>query len=641
MLALGSLPLAINVFAVNKYYVNANYQARVQASIQQAWVDASTRQSLQSMVATGSAFWIDTISRIKDPGHGVTLETLFRDAAAQPVPPLVVAILYDLPNRDCHASASNGELCCQFNSDGTCVYEASDPTCSDGLARYQHHYVDPFAAVLEKYSSVPVAVVIEPDSLPNLATNMEDPRCGNAATQTAYIQGITYAIDTLHRRAPRAALYLDAGHGGWLGWPDKADDFLRSVGRLGPSAAHLRGFATNVANYQSLGSPCPAPAFFDEGWPQLGQQYCAQHSGEACCRDPCSLLTQYNSANNEHNYVQLLAARARRSQLNGLLPSPRFIIDTGRNGRDNMRQDCANWCNIRGAAVGRAPTAQTALPDLIDAYYWLKTPGESDGCTQTLPNGEQCARYDGSCGSVDSIGSRMGEPRAPEAGAWFASQLAELSCRASDNSGTNGTVISTLHGADERCPEVVQKATVVAEEEAALAPPEPVAPRYDWQQSTASDGTGRVGMNAARPVVSLTPAGITTTDRHDEQTESCACHCEGWGTGLLLVVVVSFAVWFVYPRCEPRIRRQVGEERYTAAWGAAWAVACIAAARLRAGAETVAGLVMRARTPGASVFSADAGHRHVATSQPINQVDEQMEMPTATDHERDEFDVIE
>ena len=245
MLALSSLPGAsANIFATNQYYVNANYQARVQASIQQAWVDDSTRQSLQSMIASGSAFWIDTISRIKDPDHGVTLETMFRDAAAQPTPPLVVAILYNLPNRDCHASASNGELCCQFNADGTCVYEAADPTCADGLARYQRHYVDPFAAVLEKYSSVPVAVVIEPDSLPNLATNMEDPRCGNSATQTAYVQGITYAIDTLHRRAPRAALYLDAGHGGWLGWPDKADDFLRSVDRLGPSAGHLRGFAT-------------------------------------------------------------------------------------------------------------------------------------------------------------------------------------------------------------------------------------------------------------------------------------------------------------------------------------------------------------------------------------------------------------
>lgn len=54
----------------------------------------------------------------------------------------------------------------------------------------------------------------------------------------------------------------------------------------------------------------------------------------------------------------------------------------------------------------------------IDAYYWLKTPGESDGCTQQLPSGGQCARFDSFCGSTDSIGSRTGEPRAPVAGNW-------------------------------------------------------------------------------------------------------------------------------------------------------------------------------------------------------------------------------
>ena len=84
---------------------------------------------------------------------------------------------------------------------------------------------------------------------------------------------------------------------------------------------------------------------------------------EACCRDPCALFTKFNSANSEHNFVQLLAARVRVSPLHALLPDPRFVIDTGRNGRDdNLRSDCANWCNIRGAAVGHAPTAQTLLP---------------------------------------------------------------------------------------------------------------------------------------------------------------------------------------------------------------------------------------------------------------------------------------
>jgi cellulose 1,4-beta-cellobiosidase len=79
--------------------------------------------------------------------------------------------------------------------------------------------------------------------------------------------------------------------------------------------------------------------------------------------------------------------------------SPKNVIDTGRNGVDNMRQDCANWCNIRGAGVGHRPTTRTHDENMIDAYLWLKTPGESDGCTSELPNGNQCARYDSFCGS--------------------------------------------------------------------------------------------------------------------------------------------------------------------------------------------------------------------------------------------------
>ena len=634
--------------------MNAKYQARVQASINKAWVDDSTRKSLQSMLSTGSAFWIDTISRIRDPDRDITLESVFRDAAAKPTPPLVVVILYNLPNRDCHASASNGELCCQFDADGTCMYNADDPTCADGLARYKRHYVDPFAAVLEKYSSVPAAVVIEPDSLPNLATNMEDSRCGNSATQTAYVDGITYAIETLHRRAPRAALYLDAGHGGWLGWNDKADDFFRIVGRLGPAVGYLRGFATNTANYQSLGTPCPESSFFDNNWPQLGQQYCSQNPGAACCRDPCRLMTQFNSANNEHNFVQLLAARARRSQINGLLPNPRFIIDTGRNGRDDMRQDCANWCNIRGAAVGHTPTAQTALPNLVDAYYWLKTPGESDGCTETLPNGEHCARYDGSCGSVDSIGSRMGEPRAPEAGAFFASQLAELSCRAGTNSlptnHTNGG--SPPPEADERCPEVVQKATTEAQAEAAASPPEPEAPRYDWRQSTSGDGTARLGAGSfPKDRGSSVTHGVleVSLEAGDGGNEVQSCPTGGGVASWLVIALLAFASWFFYPRCEPWIRHRLGEERY--AYG--WTVIDAIAIRVRAAARVVASAIVRARSPGATDFWAgfQRGGSGVAaglglglglrSSSGGSGVRKPERLPTAAEEREEEFDVLE
>merc|ERR1719199_1636190 len=69
---------------------------------------------------------------------------------------------------------------------------------------------------------------------------------------------------------------------------------------------------------------------------------------------------------------------------------------------------------------------------MIDAYFWLKTPGESDGCTQELPDGTACPRFDTMCGSSDSIGSSSGEPRAPEAGHWFDYQVKQLAANAAD-----------------------------------------------------------------------------------------------------------------------------------------------------------------------------------------------------------------
>jgi len=110
--------------------------------------------------------------------------------------------------------------------------------------------------------------------------------------------------------------------------------------------------------------------------------------------------------------------------------SAHIIIDTGRNGVPDERQDCAHWCNNRGAGAGHASTALTEGAGIVDAYFYLKTPGESDGCTETLPNGEPCPRFDTGCGSPDAIGSRPDEPRAPEAGAWFDYQVKQLAEKA-------------------------------------------------------------------------------------------------------------------------------------------------------------------------------------------------------------------
>jgi cellulose 1,4-beta-cellobiosidase len=104
------------------------------------------------------------------------MQGILEDAKSKPTRQLVVFIVYDLPNRDCKAKASNGEICCTYKADGkTCDYLAPGD-CANGISDYQINYIDPMYSVLAKYhDSVDIVLIIEPDSLPNLATNLDDP----------------------------------------------------------------------------------------------------------------------------------------------------------------------------------------------------------------------------------------------------------------------------------------------------------------------------------------------------------------------------------------------------------------------------------------------------------------------------------
>lgn len=71
-------------------------------------------------------------------------------------------------------------------------------------------------AIIKKYPKVAISLIIEPDSLPNLVTNINLAPC--QASAAGYREGVAYALKQLN--LPNVAMYLDAGHGGWLGWND-------------------------------------------------------------------------------------------------------------------------------------------------------------------------------------------------------------------------------------------------------------------------------------------------------------------------------------------------------------------------------------------------------------------------------------
>lgn len=143
----------------------------------------------------GAANWIDSMAKIS------SVEPILKAAQASGETPMFV--IYDLPNRDCAALASNGEIVCEDNN------------CSQGLETYKTKYVDEIVALFRKYPDVPTVAIIEPDSLPNLATNMGNPKCAQA--ETAYKTGISYTLKQVATLG-HVTSYLDSAHGGWLGW---------------------------------------------------------------------------------------------------------------------------------------------------------------------------------------------------------------------------------------------------------------------------------------------------------------------------------------------------------------------------------------------------------------------------------------
>jgi endoglucanase len=85
---------------------------------------------------------------------------------------------------------------------------------------------------------------------------------------------------------------------------------------------------------------------------------------------------------NVSNYLPDSVNIAYGERLSRLLDGKHFIIDTSRNG---LGSTATEWCNARGQALGVAPTTNTGHP-LVDAFLWVKQPGESDGNCKGGPN---------------------------------------------------------------------------------------------------------------------------------------------------------------------------------------------------------------------------------------------------------------
>jgi cellulose 1,4-beta-cellobiosidase len=187
-----------NPFIGRNYYANSIYAGELNQTIAAflAQNDSLNAARTRTVQGIGTFLWISSVSDVPDIAKAIS------EARAEQLrtgrPQIVELVVYDLPDRDCAGGQSGGEFSLAKN----------------GLHLYKHEYIDAFAAALAKAPDLTFALVIEPDSLGNVVTNQNIPYCANATA--GYEHGIAYAIAKF--QMPHVALYLDAAHGGWLGW---------------------------------------------------------------------------------------------------------------------------------------------------------------------------------------------------------------------------------------------------------------------------------------------------------------------------------------------------------------------------------------------------------------------------------------
>jgi len=396
-------------------YLNPDYTAEVQA---QASKDGSSTEAEVANYQT--AIWMDHIGAIAGDngrlGLAAQLNKAESQATADGKPVLVEVVVYDLPGRDCAALASNGEI----------------PATSAGLTEYESQFIGPIASIegTSTYSNLRIVNIIEPDSLPNAVTNQSISACQTATP--LYEQGIEYALNKLHA-INWTYNYLDIGHSGWLGWTSNFSPAISEYAKVAQATtagfASVDGFISNTANYIPTVEPYMTATENVGGNPVDSVQFYS-----------------YDPQIEELSYDQAWRSAAISA---GFSSGIGMLIDTSRNGwggpnrpagastststttfvnqsKIDQRPFRGDWCNVAGAGIGARPQDQPASG--IQAYVWIKPPGESDG-TYPAYSGQGDPHCDPNGTQTDGSGNSYATdalPDAPPAGQWFATEFQQL-----------------------------------------------------------------------------------------------------------------------------------------------------------------------------------------------------------------------
>ncbi|MGV9935673.1 glycoside hydrolase family 6 protein [Streptomyces olivaceoviridis] len=371
-----------------KFYVDPHSKAAKQALVDFGNGDVGNAVNMAKLASWPQAEWFT--EGTPDEVRGKVGELVHRARAVGRTPVLVA---YNVPGRDCTQYSSGGAA---------------------SSAAYRQ-WIDAFAAGIGTSKAV---VVVEPDGAALLPEDCGPTTDPTGELTAARIADLAYAVKTLKAK-PRTVVYLDAGNVQWRPVGEMAQRLLDAGVR------HSDGFALNVSNTHPTDHNARYGTWIAKCmWYATEGPEEARGHAERCAGQYYSAAAPNDGA--PGNAVSSTDPTTWRwtdawyDQNVGTPPADglrHFVIDTSRNGLGawtpepgKYTGDPEVWCNAPGRGLGPRPTADTGVP-LVDAYLWIKIPGESDGSCTRNTGGTIDPEY----GVVD-----------PPAGTWWPDQAHAL-----------------------------------------------------------------------------------------------------------------------------------------------------------------------------------------------------------------------
>ncbi|MFE5209847.1 glycoside hydrolase family 6 protein [Streptomyces sp. NPDC056600] len=345
-----------------KFYIEGNSKAFAQALTDRKAGDTANAKLMDAMASYPVAEWFTGSTTLKQTTDAMAL----LQAKAAPQQRVPVTVAYNVPGRDCSQYSAGG-------ASNSAEYAA---------------WVDALAKGIGDKKTV---VILEPDGLA-----LSPAFCGGTAEQQATrLDEINDAVDRLAQQ-PGTVTYLDAGHSSWHAVGEMAQLLIDG------GVARAQGFFLNVSNYRT-------DSELIRYGTQISQCIWYLRNTEGAAPGDCA-NQWWPAADADGWYASHVPADAQLTH---------FVVDTSRNGKGPWTPtatypDPQEWCNPPNRGLGVRPTSQTGVP-LLDAYLWIKVPGESDGSCTRGTAGPEDPEY----GVVD-----------PAAGAWWPAQAHDLAAKA-------------------------------------------------------------------------------------------------------------------------------------------------------------------------------------------------------------------